>query len=445
MSPRQLAFFALKDIFDRQAYTNIAIDRILQKYELKSVDRGLFSELVYGIVRRKRTLDSLIEQFSQKKITQQPPNLRIILQIGLYQLRYLTHIPESAAVNTTVDLAKINDLGKLTGVVNGILRNYLRQSKEKDPLILPSNLTTKLGILYSFPDWIIDIFQNQLEVEEIEKLCIWFNQPATVDLRINILKTTKEEIKNKLLNQNIQVTDISDLPQSLRLNGHIGNIQNLEGFADGLYSIQDSSAQLVSHLLDPKPHEMVIDACAAPGSKTTHIAELMNDTGIIISGDRHKKKLTKIQENITRLQLKSIKIQELDASQSKEFENQADKVLIDVPCSGLGTLHKRPDIRWKQNLKQIEELNQQQQQIINNASKWVKIGGKLVYSTCTLNPTENEEIIKTFLANHPNWGSEKPENILFSKFLNNDENGIKIYPHRHNMDGFFMIKLKRLD
>jgi 16S rRNA (cytosine967-C5)-methyltransferase len=441
MSPRQLAFLALKDIYHRQAYTDIALDRVLRQHQLKSVDRGLLSELVYGIVRRKRTLDALIDQLGKKKAEQQPPELRIIFQIGLYQLRYLDQIPPSAAVNTTVELAKINGLNKLRGVVNGVLRTYLRQAEKKDPLILPSNPISRLGVLHSFPDWIITIFHSQLDWGEIEQLCTWFNQPATIDLRINPLKTTLEEVKTKLSATGIKVAPIPNLPQALRLIGSVGNIKQLPGFAEGWYSVQDSSAQLVSHFLNPQPGETIIDACAAPGGKTTHIAELMGDRGLIFGWDSHSKRLQKLQENLSRLQLNSVKVETVDSSKSDKFNHQADRVLVDAPCSGLGTLHKRPDIRWRQNPEKIKELSQLQTKILDNASKGVKQGGKLVYATCTLNPVENEEIIRNFLQTHADWKIEIPQDNLMPNFLVTPEGMIKVFPHRHQMDGFFMVKL----
>lgn len=443
MSSRQLAFLALQDIYENKAYTDIALDRILKAKQVQSKDKSLISELVYGIVRRKRTLDSLINQLGTKKARQQPPNLRIILHIGLYQLRYLNHIPPSAAVNTSVELTKINGMKKLAGVVNGILRKYLRKSEQNDPLILPSNSITKLGILHSFPDWIIKIFSTQLDIEEVEKLCIYFNQPPHIHLRINPLKTTTETVKNLLLDIGIKVENIPNLPQCLKLIGKVGNINQLPGFNDGLYSIQDSSATLVSHFLNPQPGETIIDACAAPGGKTTHIAELIQDNGIIIACDRLEKRLRKVTENAQRLHLKSIKIQSGDSSTLKEFKNQADRVLVDAPCSGLGTLHKRPDIRWRQNHDKIKELSELQQKILENASNWVKPGGKLVYATCTLNPRENEEVITTFLQNHSQWKFDTTLDKDLSHFFVISKGMMKIYPHLHQMDGFFMVKLTK--
>jgi 16S rRNA (cytosine967-C5)-methyltransferase len=467
MSARQIAFLALKNIYQNNAYTDIALDQVLRKYELKSVDRGLVSELVYGIVRRQKTLDTLINQFAPKKAHKQPPNLRIILHLGLYQLRYLDTIPDSAAVNTSVELAKQNGLQKLAGVVNGILREYIRQSTsdvlnsptsitqeeipseklanlrvKQDPLILPPNQVQRLGILSSFPDWIIEIFKTQIGLDETEKLCEWFNQSAPIDLRINPLKTTRQEVKTILNSQGIKVKTISHLPQGLRLINSVGNIQYLPGFAEGWFSVQDASAQLVSHLLDPQPGELIVDACAAPGGKTTHLAELMGDRGTVIGCDRHEKRLAKLTENAARLGLKSINIEVGDSSSLTEFQGKADRVLVDAPCSGLGTLHKRPDIRWQQNPHKVKNLSQLQQEILRNAATWVKSGGNLVYATCTLNPPENEQIINQFLRSNPQWKIEQqlPENNP-AYFYWLSQGMIKIWPHIHQMDGFFMVKL----
>ncbi len=441
MSPRQLAFLALRDIYLNEAFTDIALDRVLGQHSLKNVDRALVSELVYGVVRRRRSLNALIDQLGKKKAAQQPPELLIILHLGLYQLRYLEQIPAFAAVSTSVEVAKTNGWKKLAGVVNGILRTYIRQAENQEPLQLPSEPISRLGILHSFPDWIVKIFMAQLGEEETEQLCTWFNQPAKIDLRINPLKTSLEEVNRKLAASGVHVANIPHLPQALRLTTSVGNVTKLPGFADGWYSIQDSSAQLVTHLLAPQAGETIVDACAAPGGKTTHIAELMGDRGTIWACDRHSQRLQKVQENAARLQLKSIKIYSGDSGVETQFHHQADRVLVDAPCSGLGTLHKHPDIRWRQNARKIKELTQLQQEILTNAASWVKPSGKLVYATCTLNPQENEAIIASFLQSHPHWKIELPLDNTPASFFVTSKGMIKVFPHRHQMDGFFMVKL----
>lgn len=441
---RQLTLEILRQIDRKKSYTDLALNKGLNRSNLNPSDRSLCTELVYGIIRHQRTLDSLIDQLGKKKAQQQPPDLRRILQIGLYQLRYLDNIPPSAAVNTSVDLAKGNKLQRLSGVVNGILRQYLRSSQaNQDPLMLPNDPIKKLAIHYSFPDWMIETWVKQWGEDTTEQLCHWFNQTPTLDIRINPLKTTPETIANQLTEAGVNVTPIPPFPCALRLQGKIGAIATLPGFTDGHWTVQDSSAQLVSYLLDPQPGETIVDACAAPGGKTTHIAELMGDQGTIFACDRTPSRLKKVQENLQRLQLNSITLIEGDSRHLRQFINQADRVLVDVPCSGLGTLHRHPDIRWRQTPENIQELSLLQLEILTQAAQWVKPQGTLVYATCTLNPRENQEIIETFLSGHSHWYRETPpSNWFFSSFMTSS-GWIEILPHEQDSDGFFMVKLKK--
>ena len=444
-SSRQLAFTALKSVYQKKAYTDIALNRAIEtvgkSVEISQVDRSFACELVYGIVRRQRTLDTLIDLLGKKKAVQQPPGLRIILHLGLYQLRYLDRIPSAAAVNTRVELAKTNGITKLSGVVNGLLRKYLRQAESRDPLQLPNDSVTRLGFKHSFPDWIVETWLEQLSIEEVDQLLAWFNQSPKIDSRVNTLQTTITEVEAEFKSAGISVERIPSLPQGLRLEA-AGAITKLPGFKQGWWIIQDSSAQLVTHLLDPQPGETIIDACAAPGGKTTHIAELIRDQGQIIACDRDAKRLIKVRENAVRLKLKSIKIEVGDSRNFNQFVNIADRVLLDAPCSGLGTLHKRPDIRWRQTAQSTSELFNLQRELLEHSALWVKPKGILVYATCTLNLLENEKVIQSFLENHLNWSIKSPPDVI-AKNLVTPENWIKVYPHRHNMDGFFMVRLVR--
>jgi 16S rRNA (cytosine967-C5)-methyltransferase len=443
-SARQTAFLALRDIDRRDSYTDIALDRVLQKSDLKGSDRGLVTELVYGIVRRQRTLDTLIEQLSQKAIAKQPPDLRRILQMGLYQLRYLDQIPESAAVNTSVDLAKSNGLKGLSGVVNGILRTYLRLSENnKDPLILPDQLVQKLGIFYSFPDWMIVLFLERFGEAETELLCQYFNQAPTIDLRVNLLKTTLENVEKAFQENQIEVSRLTGFPQALRLTKGTRAIHKLPGFNEGWWTVQDASAQLVVHLLDPQPNEVIIDACAAPGGKSTHIAELMGDRGIIWACDRTASRLKKLDKTMERLGITSIQTLVGDSREFTQFQQLGDRVLVDAPCSGLGTLHRNPDLRWRQTPDKIQELTQLQGELLAQAASWVKPQGNLVYVTCTLNYQENQAVIQAFLENHPHWRICPFPAFLPQSFLDSTEQWIQILPHRQKMDGFFIVKLEQ--
>lgn len=460
MNPRQLVLYALKDL-ETGSFADIVIDRLLSKFQLSDVDRHLFTELVNGIVRRKRTLDAIIDRLAKQPAHRQPPNLRQLLRLGLYQLRYLDRIPESAAVNTTVDLAKTNDLAGLSGVVNGILRQYIRlQDRQTEVMNLPEDPIGRLGTLYSFPDWLVAQWLAELGAIETEQLCQAFNRSPSIDLRINSLKIDPnllpntpqtERLHQQLLDSidlfksvGIEAVPVPYLPQGLRFVNNVGAINQLLGYQEGLWTIQDSSAQLVTHLLDPQPHEIVIDACAAPGGKTTHIAELMGNTGQVLAIDKTASRLKKLQQNLERLQLDRVEILTGDSCGFSELTNTADRVLLDAPCSGLGTLHRRADARWQKTPAQLQELAQLQAKLLANTATWVKPGGVMVYATCTVCSIENEDVILPFLKTHPNWQIElPPANSSFASLVS-ERGWIKVWPHRQQMDGFFMIKLRKL-
>ncbi|HEY9599814.1 MAG TPA: methyltransferase domain-containing protein, partial [Cyanophyceae cyanobacterium] len=240
-----------------------------------------------------------------------------------------------------------------------------------------------------------------------------------------------------------EVHHVPNLPQALRVTGGTGAIQNLPGFKEGWWTIQDSSAQLVSYLLDPQAGDTVIDACAAPGGKTTHIAELIGDEGTIWACDRAASRLKKVQQNAQRLQFKSIQTCTGDSRDFPQFQNTSDRVVLDAPCSGLGTLHRRPDIRWRVTPETVQELSVLQAELLEQAATWVKPGGVLVYATCTLHPQENEGIIQPFLERHSNWQIEPPPPNSPAVAFSTPQGWIKVWPHRYQMDGFFMVRLKQ--
>lgn len=482
---RQSAFQALQRIH-RGAFADIALDQVLKKSKLDQRDRRLVTELVYGIIRQQRTLDVLIGQLSQKKKARHPVNLQLILRIGFYQLCFLSHIPPSAAVNTTVELAKTNGFKGLAGFVNGILRQYLRLKESHEarlmtgnkdeapatsdmsvsptepflPIEQRENTVERLGILYSYPNWIVQTWLEHLDANSATQLCKWFNRAPSIDLRINAHKTTIETVEAALKDVGLRSKRLYGLPHTLRLLSNPGLIQALPGFQDGWWTIQDASAQLVSYLLDPQPHEIVIDACAAPGGKTTHIAEMMGDQGEIWACDRNASRLRKVTENSGRLRLKSISTQVRDCTLSWEeiqekgttkgdiedslidWKHYADRVLVDAPCSGLGTLHRHADARWRQSEEAVQRLAKTQSMILNQVSQWVRPGGFLVYSTCTLHPSENEDVVSTFLSQHPTWSIDVSTSPLLTPFLC-PEGWIKVWPHQKDMDGFFMVRLRK--
>lgn len=452
-----MAFQALRAVHGG-AYTDVALDRALKSTPLQPSDRGLATELVYGCIRRQRTLDSLVDALAKKPALAQPPDLRSLFHLGLYQLRYLDHIPPSAAVNTTVELAKQEGLAGLAGVVNGLLRQYLRLRKAPepagtepdrsppplvDPLPLPADASQHLGIQQSFPDWIVEIWRSQLPEGEIQALAEWFNRPPSLDLRINPLRTSLAQAQQALNDQQLSPQAILGLPQALRLLGPTGPVKALAGFEAGWWMVQDASAQLVGHLLDPQPGETLIDACAAPGGKTAHLAELMDNRGVLWALDRTASRLRKLKQNAKRLGLKNIRLLEGDSRHQPQFAERADRVLVDAPCSGLGTLHRHADARWRQTPELIQGLVPLQTALLNSAATWVKPQGLLVYATCTLNPAENEAVIAQFLQHHPRWHIEPPPPTSPPGRFATPEGWVKVWPHRDNMDGFFMVALRQ--
>ncbi len=446
-NPRQLALEALRLISKRGAYADVALDRVLNSsQDISGQDRRLATEIVYGVTRRSRSLDALIDKFARQRSQQQQPDLRLILQIGIYQICFLDQVPSSAAVNTSVNLAKQNKLAGLAGLVNAILRaiataaanNTLWQGLEHEGL----------GVLHSFPDWLIQLWHDKFGSTETAQLCQWFNQSPHIDLRVNCLRADPAMVIAAFAEAGVVATPIESIPYALRLAQGAGAIPKLPGYAEGWWSVQDASAQLATLLLDPQPHDVVIDACAAPGGKTTHIAELMGDAGIIWACDRSAQRLKKVQQNCDRLGLKSVKIRDGDSREFSDFRGIADRVLLDVPCSGLGTLHRHADARWRQNPDEPTKLSQIQLELLEQAATWVKndgnAGGNIVYSTCTLHPMENELVIRQFLASFAAWHlSQIPIAHPAARFINPSQL-IEVIPHRHNMDGFFMAKLERV-
>ena len=443
----------------------MVIDRKLSESDLSTQDKGLVTELVYGSVRRQRTLDALIDQFGKRQASQQQADLLQILRLGFYQLRYLTHVPDHAVVDTTVQLAKAQRLGKLSGVVNGMLRAYIRQAalpsetsaetspqtspqtssetSKSDPLKLPDDVTARLGIFHSYPDWIIRVWQSMLPDDQVAQLCEHFNQSPSLDLRIDLRQQSLATAQAVFAAANIDATPVEGVPSALRLAGHHGAVSRLPQYAEGWWTVQDSSAQLVSYLLDPQPGEVVIDACAAPGGKSLHIAALMADSGTVWSCDRTSSRTTKIQKNIDRLYSDGgtsiVRPLMCDSRNQPTFVGKADRVLLDVPCSGLGTLNRHADARWRQTPDSVAGLVTLQRELLAHVATWVKPGGVMVYSTCTLHPDENEAQIQWFLANHSGWQIEPPPPAFG---LTAAEAGwVKVWPHQQNMDGFFMVKL----
>jgi 16S rRNA (cytosine967-C5)-methyltransferase len=438
--PRSVALSALRQVV-RGVHADNALDQAGSRATLSNLDRQLATELVYGAVRQQRTLNTLIDRLLRKP-EKPTSDLRLLLQLGIYQLRYMDRIPPSAAVNTTVNLAKSNGLPGLAALTNGVLRSYQRQQES-----LVSNwhqsesLVERIGVEYSFPDWLVEYWLEVLGETGTIELCNYFNQAPSIDLRVNQLQVDRATVLAALTEAGISAEPIDYLDQGIRLTGKVGAIPRLPGYHEAWWSVQDSSAQLVALLLDPQPGEVVVDACAAPGGKTTHIAELMNDQGVIWSIDSSQSRLKQVTQNCERLGLHAVQIRTGDGRQQVDLMGMVDRVLLDAPCSGLGTLQRRADARWQKTPANIQELGKLQAELLASCASWVKPGGTLVYATCTVHPAENKEVIMPFLATHPEWSIQPPTSFLAS--LADPDGCIAIWPHEQKMDGFFMVRLTK--
>lgn len=419
MNVRSLAHEAIGRVLDKGGYTNIVINEVLSKFELSEEDKSLFTKLVMGTVENKIRLMFYLEPYLRKK---QKPWVINLLLMSVYQLVFLS-IPDYAVVNTSVDIANIKDRN-VGSFVNAVLRNFLRD-ETRDYKNL--DILKRLSVEYSFPEWLVAYFLKDYSAEIVEKILVEFSKVKKQGIRINTLLANNDEVMAILDDEGIEY-EISPLVK----NG----IQVTQGlmhhqlFLDGKITIQDISSQLVSEIVAPHEGATVLDLCSAPGGKTAHLASIMNNTGEIYACDIHQHKLKLMKKNFKRLGVKNVNLQLVDARQVKDFvkEGVFDYVLADLPCSGLGVLGHRVDLKYRITKKDIDDIIVLQEEILNNTHMLVKPGGYYIMSTCTINKLENQEQIKKFLNKHPEF--EKLEEIT-------------ILPFEYHSDGFYICKLRR--
>lgn len=433
---RALAFKILKDAGKNATYSNIAIDRALTQSELCDVDKGLVTAIVMGVTERQLTLDHIIDKLAadSQKID---ADTRVLLRMGIYQLFCLDKIPDYAAVNETVNMAP----RRSRGFVNAIMRSFLRRCDgEGVESFFPdekSNPIACLSLRYSFPE---DVCRRFLEIygyDRAKEIFEIFNRPPKLTLRINTLKISREKYALMLDEREIKYT-LSDRLENAILLDNV-SFAALPGFDEGLFFVQDEASQICVEALDAQKNMLMIDSCSCPGSKSFGSAIKMENTGKILSFDLHESKLKLIDKSAERLGIDVITASVRDGrSFDEKLEGQADRVLCDVPCSGLGVIAKKPEIRYK-NISDFERLPEIQLAILENCSRYVKKGGVLVYSTCTVLPEENEENVAKFLASHPEFapcdfevGNVKSERGMLS-----------LSPDKDGTDGFFVSKFKR--
>ncbi len=444
---REIALKILYKIDKGEGYSNISLNEVIRENKdiLNRKDISFISEIVYGVTTWRLTIDEIIKLHSKIKLKKISTWILNILRMSIYQIVFLDKVPKSAAVNEGVNLAKRYGNRGSIGFVNAILRNvnkddYKKLFDEKDEILKISKTT-------SMPIWIIEELINEgLDKNRILNICKNSNIRPKVSVRVNNLKTNKSELK-EILNKEKVVSKDGVLDDFLVLE-KVNDIENLKSFKDGLFTVQDEAAGLTALVLEPKEEEQILDACSSPGGKTTYLSEIMKNNGEVIAWDIHAHRVKLVRDNAKRLGIKIINAEENDATIYKqEYKEKLDKILLDVPCLGVGVLKRKPDIKWQKRKEDIDEIIDLQYSILNTCSKYLKKGGELVYSTCSIFRKENRDIIFKFLKENPDFEIEKISDVLKNKakfFLNYlvDNKFLEVYQNEET-DGFFICKLSK--
>ncbi|AMA72610.1 16S rRNA (cytosine(967)-C(5))-methyltransferase RsmB [Aneurinibacillus thermoaerophilus] len=446
---RELAVRVLTDIENRQAYSNLELKRVLEQTKLLHRDKALATELVYGTISRLYTLDWMLAQFVNQPLDKLEGWARNLLRISFYQLTYLDRIPAHAVVHEAVEIAKVWGHKGVAGMVNGVLRNRLRHPERVDiPADLPP--VERIALVHSHPKWMVEEWLRRFGEVETENMCAANNQPPRLSLRANVLRATRDELIAQIEKQ---ATDAEVEPSMIAPEGviasDVGNIAELPAYTSGSCTVQDESSMLVARALAPEAGMRVLDMCAAPGGKTTHIAELMGNKGQIIALDVHPHKIKLIEANAFRLGISIIRARHGDARDAARLlaGETFDRILVDAPCTGLGVIRRKPDIKWYKWQEDARAISEIQYEILCAASRLAAPGSKIVYSTCTVQPEENIELVRRFLAGHPEWELDKSliqdmPRALQEKYPTLVEGYVQILPHHFHTDGFFISRLK---
>lgn len=421
---RKTAYLTLMDVDARKAYSNLALNH---KIALNKPGSPAFvRELVYGVLENKMTLDYYIDELVRDGISSLKNAELNIIRMGIYQLGYMKSVPEYAAVNESVLLAKKYCKGK-AGFVNGVLREY---QNKKIQMRLPERDLDEvryLSIKYSYEPWIIETWLQYYSVDFVEKLLAAGNERPPMTIRLNWLKIRKEDLKEALVARGYEVEDGKLCQNAINVKG--SGLLDTELYAHGLFTPQDESSMLVAEKLNPKHGELIMDVCAAPGGKTTAIAERMNNTGKIIASDIYRRKLDQVDKEAKRLGITNIETRSWDATRvDSTMVGKADRVLVDAPCSGLGVVRRKPEIKYKEKTDGMELLPKKQLAILSASAAYVKPGGTLIYSTCTVNPEENEKVVAEFIKKNPSFKKEERTLLL---------------PNVNGTDGFFICVMKK--
>ena len=433
---RKEAVNALIKVETEGGYSNIVVDKLLEKSGLDSRDKALSTTIIYGTLERKLTIDYVISHYSKTPIKKMKPFVLNVLRTAFYQILFMDKIPDSAAVNEAVKLIRKSKFSGMSGFVNAVLRAFLRDDKKIE---YPNNVLDYLSVKYSVEKSLVELFYNQYKDKTEEVLAGFFTLEG-VSLKVNTLKISVEDLSDKLSKQ-AQV-EVHPLDEEVLVVKGAGNVRDLYGYEEGYFHVQDAASAICARIVNASSGKRVLDVCAAPGGKSFSIAQSMGDNGEVLALDLYEHKVELIKKGANRLGLKSIKSFVNDASVYKEDLGNFDKVLCDLPCSGLGILGKKPEIRYK-NVAFVDNLSTLQYDLLCSSKNYVKIGGNLYFSTCTLNEKENYGVVKRFLDENEDFepleignGIDKSEKDLI--------NTLTLFPHIHKTDGFFISAFKKV-
>jgi len=443
VNPRETALKILYKTIEKDGYSNVLLGNSLSSGSFSPEDRAFVTRMVYGVLDNGIYLDWVIQKFSKIKLKKISPWTMNILRISIYQILFMDKVPDYAVVNEGVKMAKKYGSKGAAGFVNGILRNLIRNPKDTEIPSENEDPVQYISLKYSHPGWMVEDWIKIFGREFSEELCLSNNLPPKMVIRTNTLKISVDDLITLLQDMGLKVRRGKYSLKALIIENGIAVI-SLNAFKEGFFYVQDESSMLSIETLDPRPGQFLVDVCSAPGGKTTYAAQMMEDRGRIIARDINDKKLEMIQENCRRLGIQSVETRVFDAEQlDNQLLGKADRVLVDAPCSGLGIIRRKPDIKWKKEREHYSVLARKQKKILSNAAKYLKPGGMLVYSTCTIMPQENMEVFEDFLKNNPGFipcdiSTLVPEAIR----MDSCKNGyLQLFPNVHGVDGFFISKM----